>query len=252
MLDLVGRRVSRSLETRAILRAACDTLAEILECHGDVQLPEARGAGAPAGSEVARVSPQCVVVPVSDSAGFVAGLALSRPVGAPFGDDEIALLKRVRYPIETALENARLFRRTEEQLVENQTLCEVSRSIGRADALDDVLSDILRAVCSRLEYRNAAILLPDDASGELYVRASEGYHQNLSAIRLPIGGTSVTARSFETGEAINVTDVHAFTGYVAGSDDIRSELALPLQDRRARARHPRPRVRSRERVRPRG
>ena len=229
VLDLVGRRVSRSLESRAILQAASETLAEILDCRGEVQLAEAHGSSVPRGAGIERVSPQCVLVPVSDSVGFVAGLELSRPVGAAFGDDEIALLKRVRYPIETALENARLFRRTEEQLVENQTLCEVSRSIGRADALDDVLSDILRAVCSRLEYRNAAILLPDDASGELYVRASEGYHQNLSAIRLPIGGSSVTARCFETGAAINVTDVREFAGYVPGSDDIRSELALPLR-----------------------
>ena len=229
VLDLVGRRVSRSLETRAILHAAVETLAEILDCHGDVQLAEARDEAVPQSAEIVRVSPQRVVVPVSDSAGFVAGLELSRPVGAPFGEDEIALLKRVRYPIETALENARLFRRTEEQLVENQTLCEVSKSIGRADALDDVLSDILRAVCSRLEYRNAAILLPDEAAGHLYVRASEGYHQNLSAIRLPIGGPSVTARCFESGVAINVTDVREFSGYVPGSEDIRSELSLPLK-----------------------
>jgi signal transduction histidine kinase/CheY-like chemotaxis protein len=226
VLDLVGRRVSRSLEAGAILHAACDTLAELLEAHGSVTLPPEDAL--PPG-ELTRLAPHRLALPLADSNGFVAAIDLARPAGVPFADDDVALLQRVRYPIEIALENARLFARTEEQLVENQTLSEVSRSIGRADALDAVLSDILGVVCSRLQVRNAAILLPDPATSELYVRASEGYHGNLASIRLPIEGPSVTAHCFRTGTLMNVTDVRAFDGYVAGSEDIRSELALPLR-----------------------
>ena len=226
VLDLVGRNVSRSLEARAILSAACDTLAEILEAHGEVTMA---GSATPLPEELVRLEPHRLTFPLTDSNGIVAAIELSRPAGAPFLDDDIALLKRVRHPIEIALENARLFARTEEQLVENQTLSEVSRSIGRADALDAVLSDILGVVCSRLHFRNAAILLPDHDAGELYVRASEGYHQNLAVIRLPIDGPSVTALCYRGGEPVNVGDVRAFEGYVAGSEDIRSELALPLR-----------------------
>ncbi|MEP7027443.1 MAG: GAF domain-containing protein [Candidatus Eisenbacteria bacterium] len=226
VIDLVGRRVSRTLDAREILGAACETLSEILEAHGEVS-----PAGVAGGSQddVVRLDPTCVVVPLSDSIAPVAMLQLRRPAGVPFGEDEMALLRRIRHPVESALENARLFARTEEQLVENQTLCEVSRSIGRADALDDVLSDILRVVCARLAFRIAAILLPDEATGELYVRASEGYHENLDAIRMPIDGASVTARCFRAGAPVNVPDVTTDEGYVPGSFDIRSELALPLK-----------------------
>jgi signal transduction histidine kinase len=226
VIDLVGRRVSRSLEAGAILHAACDTLAEILEAHGSVT--QAPADMAPPG-ELARLAPNRLALPLADSTGFVGALDLSRPAGSPFAEDDVALLQRVRYPIEIALENARLFAFTEEQLVENQTLSEVSRSIGRADALDAVLKDILGVVCARLHVRNAAILMPDDTTGELYVRASEGYHENLSTIRLPVDGPSVTASCFRNGTPINVGNVHAWDGYVAGSEDIRSELALPLR-----------------------
>jgi signal transduction histidine kinase/putative methionine-R-sulfoxide reductase with GAF domain/ActR/RegA family two-component response regulator len=168
-------------------------------------------------------------LPLCDSTGLVATLALGRETPHAFGGDEVALLRRIVRPIDAALENARLFARTEAQLAENQTLTEVSRSVGKADSLDAVLEDILRVVHQRLHYRNAAILLPDDGGRILYVRASVGYHTNLAAIRLPVEGDSVTARTLRGGVAVNVPDVLAEPGYIAGSDDIRSELALPLR-----------------------
>ena len=278
VLDLVGRRVSRSLETRAILTEACATLGDVLEAHcavlfadGDrlraLSLPrssqgdpwpapalpalaeaveaqrralntgelvrlEAGGAGAAGAAGAVNALPEgcdeAVALPLADTSSLVAALVVARAGGRGWSPEEFALLRRVRYPIEAALENARLFARTEAQLVENQTLSEVSRSIVRADVLDAVLSEILGVVCTRLAYRNAAILLPDERTGELYVRASEGYHGNLSDIRLDVDGTSVTARCFRSGTIVNVPDVRADEGYVAGSDDVRSELALPL------------------------
>ncbi len=277
VLDLVGRRVSRSLAARAILTDACATLGDVLEANAAVlfaggddtplrplSLPRgARGEAWPAsalaglaaaiegarstlrpeeplrltsgdlaGDPAAILPAGCdalVCLPLSDSSALVAALVLARPAGREWSEEEMALLRRLRYPIEAALENARLFARTEAQLVENQTLSEVSRSIGRADVLDAVLSEILSVVCTRLAYRNAAILLPDERTGDLYVRASEGYHGTLSDIRLPVNGTSVTAACFRAGEVVNVPDVRRYPGYVAGSDDIRSELALPLR-----------------------
>jgi signal transduction histidine kinase/ActR/RegA family two-component response regulator len=256
-LDFVGRRVARSLDRAAILGGALDALKEVFEASfatiedmaaetptplaaavaGDVAGLEAGAVFALSDLElrpaVAHAVPNAVkslaVVPLRDATGLVAVLVLGRSRAHGFGGDEIALLGRVLHPVETALENARLFARTEEQLVENQTLTEVGRSVGRAEALEDVLEDILRVIHVRLGYRNAAILMPDDAGGTLYVRASVGYHTNLASIRLPVAGDSVTARVLRMGESVNVPDVRVDPGYVAGSDDIRSELALPLR-----------------------
>ncbi|MEO6462502.1 MAG: GAF domain-containing protein, partial [Candidatus Eisenbacteria bacterium] len=256
-LDFVGRRVSRSLDRQAILASALDSLREVLDASFatiedlavDSPLPLAAALAADAvalrGGAVLSVPDvaarpalegtlpagvtSLVVLPLRDATGLVAVLVLGRPRAAAFGDDEIALVGRVLHPVEAALENARLFARTEAQLVENQTLTEVSRSVGRADALEAVLEDILRVIQVRLNYRTAAILLPDEAGESLYVRASVGYHVNLTAIRLPAAGPSVTARALRTGEVINVPDVRVEPGYVAACDDIRSELALPLR-----------------------
>ncbi len=256
-LDLVGRRVSRSLDRGHVLASALASLREVFDAPwGWVGAPNAvaadavsaalaaHGAALRSGEVVAiadvadvpaldralgGLARSLIALPLRDSTGTVATLALGRYRPDAFSQEEIALLRRVLRPIDAALENARLFARTEAQLVENQTLTEVSRSVGKADALEAVLEDILRVVHLRLHYRNAAILLPDESGRTLYVRASVGYHENLATIRLPVDGDSVTARTLREGVAINVADVTAEAGYVAATDDIRSELALPLR-----------------------
>ena len=257
VLDVVGRRVSRSLDRAAVLAGALAALREVFDApYGWVGAPNAVGVDLVAAALAAHQTAlhagevvsirdvadepmveaalgaqarSVVVLPLRDSSGTVAALALGRSHPRGFSDDEIVLLRRIVRPIDAALENARLFARTEEQLVENQTLTEVSRSVGKADALEAVLEDILRVVHQRLHYRNAAILLPDYSGRMLYVRASVGYHANLTAIHLPVDGDSVTARTLRHGKAVNVADVTAEAGYVAASEDIRSELALPLR-----------------------
>lgn len=265
VLDLVARRVSRTLEWKAILVAALDTLREVLDAPfglvaqtqerrrplkhlaGDrlrslasleswtdalragelVVLPDVQ---AEPDLRVEFLEPvrSLVLLPLSDSTGLVAVMVVGRPAGQPFGIEEVALLRRALHPVNTALENARLFARTQAQLAENQTLSEVSRAIGRGDDLDAALGDILRVVHKRLRYRNAAILLPNEAADELYVRASVGYHESVSELHLPMNGDSVTTTCFLSRVPLNVSDVRDFEGYVAGSDDTRSELSLPL------------------------
>ncbi len=261
-IDLVGRRVSRSLDRGSILQRAVDTLREVTNVPWALLVPgEAGDPAAGSGEEGLRAAlagdlpalaagavvsiPEAaarpalvaavpagtgslVLLPLRDSTGLVAVLVLGRPGGDAFAAEEIGLLHRLVRPVDAALENARLFARSEAQLAENQTLTEVGRSIGRGDSLEAVLEDILRVIHERLHYRNAAILLPDDPGEVLYVRASVGYHVNLGSIRLPVDGASVTARAFRTGVPLNVPDVALEPGYVAGSDDIRSELAIPL------------------------
>jgi signal transduction histidine kinase len=269
-LDLMARRVSRSLDETAVLAAALETLREVfggpsgavlvaLPRSCDLHVTAQRGEDAAEGLAAALLPwrgrfeegeivheptiavdgalraalPQAarswVGIPLRDGGGLVAVLLLARGRTQPFVEDEVSLLRRLAHPVEAALENARLFARTQAQLIENQTLFEVSRSVGRADELDDLLSDILRVVDARLDHRNAAILLPDDGGRSLYVRASVGYHGDLAGLELPLDGPSVTAVCFRTGHVVNVPDVRAHAGYVAASDDIRSELALPLK-----------------------
>src|SRR5689334_9185053 len=64
VLDLVGRRVSRSLEAGAILHVACDTLAEILEAHGTVTSPP--GDALPPG-QLTRLAPHRIALPLADA-----------------------------------------------------------------------------------------------------------------------------------------------------------------------------------------
>jgi GAF domain-containing protein len=227
VIDLVGRRVSRSLEAGAILHAACDTLAEILEAHGSVTQPPA-GLAPP--GELTRLAPNRLALPLADSTGFVGALDLTRPAGSPFAEDDVALAPARALPDrDRARERAavRLHRGAagrEPDAVRGQPLDRPRRRARggaqghpRASCARGCRCATPRSSCPTTRRASSTCALP---------RATT---RNLSTIRLPVDGPSVTASCFRSGTPINVKDVHAWDGYVAGSDDIRSELALPLR-----------------------
>ena len=102
-----------------------------------------------------------------------------------------------------------------------------------ADALNTTLdletllnrtSELVRAI---IHYRIFAILLLNERTNDLRIRFQIGHSPEAQRMRFPLG-KGVVGQVALTRQPILLNDVSTDKNYVAGSSDVRSELAVPL------------------------
>lgn len=98
---------------------------------------------------------------------------------------------------------------------------------GQGD-LDTTLHSILEVAEELMPEGHVAVLLIDELTQSLMVRASRGYAEGVELLRIPIG-QGITGRCAESGEVIIADDLEREGDYIRGVEGARSEIALPLK-----------------------
>lgn len=93
--------------------------------------------------------------------------------------------------------------------------------------LDGVLQQILNIARDYFHIYDAAILLPDEKTNELYVECHLGHPEKYDKIRLPLG-SGITGAAAQEKRPIYIADVTQDPRYVCSIETTRSELAIPL------------------------
>jgi diguanylate cyclase (GGDEF)-like protein len=106
-------------------------------------------------------------------------------------------------------------------------LYDASQAVLSALELDEVLQQILSIARDYFHLQNVAILLSDEATGELYVRRQLGWKEGLSDLRLPVG-VGITGAAALLKRPVYVADVSKDARYVASPCETQSEFAVPL------------------------
>src|SRR5262249_30015441 len=109
-----------------------------------------------------------------------------------------------------------------------RVLLDVGGILAREQDLAGALKALVQTLRDRLGYPVCAILLVDEEKKDLHVASMTGYAEDLCAFRLPLDGSSVTATAVRERRTIDVPDVSAWSGYVPGAPDVRSEIACPI------------------------
>ncbi len=106
-------------------------------------------------------------------------------------------------------------------------LAEIGEEINASLDLDEVLAKSAALIKRAVDYDIFAVLLLDEASGELRFRFAIGHRKEVvENWRIPFGhGITGAAAS---GRAIRVPDVRRDPRYINALDSVRSELAAPL------------------------
>lgn len=108
------------------------------------------------------------------------------------------------------------------------TLIELGEEINASLDLDDVLRAAATLIKRIVPYEIFAVMMLDEAAGELYYRFAVGYPKEIvENWRIPLG-KGVTGRVALSRKAIRVSDVTVETEYISTHDTVRSELAVPL------------------------
>jgi sigma-B regulation protein RsbU (phosphoserine phosphatase) len=107
-------------------------------------------------------------------------------------------------------------------------LSEISNEINSSLNLDQVLASAAQQIRRLMEFEIFAVLLPEAATNDLYVRFAIGHRPEvIEHWRIPVGDGIVGA-AVSTGQAIRVGDVLKDSRYLPAVEEVRSELAVPL------------------------
>ena len=174
-------------------------------------------------------------VPLTDSSEKLLGfLAVDEPAdGLRPSREEIGVLEIFANQAAVAIENARLYARTQARARQLTTLNEVSRSITSTLDLPAVLRLIIAKAMEILEVEAGSLLLTDEETNELVFQIALGpVETKLRDTRLPLG-TGIAGTVAQTGEALIVNDVHHDPRWYTDLDMItdfatRSIICVPL------------------------
>jgi len=107
-------------------------------------------------------------------------------------------------------------------------LFEISHEINASLNLDEVLANAATQVKRLIDYEIFAVLLPEQNTGDLYIRFAIGHRPEVvEHWRIPVGD-GIIGEVARTGQVIRVGDVLKDPRYLAAAEAVRSEMAVPL------------------------
>lgn len=118
--------------------------------------------------------------------------------------------------------------RLQQRIHQLNALYRISQLAAGQDDLDSTLAGILEIAEELMPVGEIAVLLVDEGTHALSVRAARGYAEGVEHLRIPMG-EGITGRCAEMGEILLISDLRTEPAYIQGVADALSEIALPLK-----------------------
>jgi len=181
------------------------------------------------GSDIVRAE---LAVPMTARGHIVGVIDVQSTRSGAFADYDRAMLRLIAGRAASAIDNARLFRRSERQYRTLRTLSKVSQEFSSILDLDELLGKVASSVRTLINYDAFSILLVDEAQRVLRHRFSIRFDKGVTLDAIPLS-RGITGAVATTRETIRVQDTSSDPRYIDALPGIRSEVAVPLimQDR---------------------
>jgi GAF domain-containing protein len=154
---------------------------------------------------------------------------LREPEAEAFDDQDVRLLTLFANQAAVAIENAQLYEKATNRMREATALHRVSGTLMCTLNLDQLLESILEVLQRLFGHPHCSILLLDEETEELYVKAACGYLQEkVTGLRIKIGQEGITSWVAANRVPLNVPDVTKDDRYVEGIKGTRSEIVVPM------------------------
>ncbi len=144
-----------------------------------------------------------------------------------FTEDNLRTLQILADQLAIAVVNSELFAETQEHLSQHRLLHHITSTAASGTTLEEALESAVSGLQVTLGGDRVSILMPDLEHKFLAVKASVGYSQEVSEIRVPIG-SGVTGWVAEHRRLLRVDNVAEDPRYIQANPNTRSELAIPL------------------------
>ena len=153
--------------------------------------------------------------------------------GYVYTAQQVELMATIGVQAAIAIENARLYQRTERQARELATLNQIGHTLNSSLDPQRVPSLIMEQVCRLLGVEEGSLLLVDQESGELvFAYTSGNVGSQLLGQRLP-NGVGIVGYVARSGKSLIVNDVQVDSRFYSDTDQAtgyttRAVLAVPL------------------------
>jgi signal transduction protein with GAF and PtsI domain len=173
-----------------------------------------------------------LAVPLSNQGRVIGAMNVQTRMHHHFSDDEVELLSLIGDLAAGALEKAMLYEGMQRQIAELSALAEVSETITSPRYLDEMLDVVVEMAAQVMKARLCSLMLLDEASGELELRATQ--HLSPAYRDKPVlkSGEGIVGQVAESGRPMTVPDVRRDPRYryadVAQQEGLCSLLCVPL------------------------
>lgn len=147
---------------------------------------------------------------------------------AAFTPDQQRLLELVASRMSVAIENARLYTRVARQAQTLAVLSDISRELTSILDLDDLLQRIGTLLKRVVDFQLFTILLWSESRQQFVHRFSTRFGERVTREQAAVLGEGIIGNAAQQRRPILVPDVRRDTRYIAYSNDVRSELTMPL------------------------
>jgi phosphoserine phosphatase RsbU/P len=145
-----------------------------------------------------------------------------------FSDQDSALLALIASRVGVTIDNARLYRRVEQQNRTLRLLAHLSQEFSSILDIDELLTKIAISVRSLINFDAFSIYLVQEERDLLRCRFSQRYDNEKSSDENVQMGKGITGAAAASCQVINVPDVTKDPRYIPSHFDVRSEVAVPL------------------------
>jgi len=146
-----------------------------------------------------------------------------------FTEQHQNLLELLASRIASAIENARLYRRSVRQAKTLALLYDISRELGSVLVLEELLRKIGTLIKRLIDYHRFAIMLADEHSGAFNAVISLRRDERMPD-KCSVGGhEGIVGAAAGSRKTIVVGDVHKDPRYIMVNPETRSEMSVPLE-----------------------
>ncbi len=168
-----------------------------------------------------------LVVPLRRKGRVIGALNLLSDRVDQFTDVDLMIMRQFGAHVAVAIENARLFEHERQYTSTLETLAEIGREFASILNLDELLTRIANLTRRLIDYRTFGILLINQETNELEMKAAVRYGEQATVPRIKVG-LGLTGYAALHKQSVLVPDVSKDPRYIRLVEDARSELVIPL------------------------
>ena len=169
-----------------------------------------------------------LAIPLRSGGRILGALDVQSTQTQAFSPEDIDTLQLLADQIAIAVTNSNLFARSQDALIRQRLVNEITVTAAAAQSLDEAIATAVKGLREAMGGDRISVFLVDEGQRQMHLHTSAGYGEGEMETLIVPFGEGIVGEAAETAETIRVDDAQNDPRFIAMEEDIRSELAIPI------------------------